>query len=84
MVSRREKEVILKAEAGEAARRASAIADARTADLESKLQQCMTDRDNLQLRLDEANQASGTIPHLMLMSLKLNVSTLGSLFENYI
>ena len=35
-MSRREKEVFLKAEAGEAARRANAIADARAAELENK------------------------------------------------
>lgn len=58
-MSRREKEVLLKAEAGEAARRASAIADARAAELESKLQECMTDRDALQLRLEDATQSSG-------------------------
>jgi len=60
-MSRREKEVLLKAEAGEAARKANAIADARAAELETKLQECMADRDNLQFRLEEANQSSGRI-----------------------
>lgn len=60
-ISRREKEVLLKAEAGEAARRASAIADARAGELENKLQECMTDRDTLQLRLEDATQSSGRI-----------------------
>lgn len=60
-MSRREKEVFLKAEAGEAARRANAIADARAAELEAKLQECMVDRDTLQFRLEEANQSSGRI-----------------------
>ncbi|KAG0630974.1 hypothetical protein M758_1G217700 [Ceratodon purpureus] len=69
-MSRREKEVLLKAEAGEAARRASAIADARAADLETKLQECMTDRDTLQLRLEDATQSSGrrdSVPELQVM-----------------
>lgn len=52
---------MLKAEAGDAARRASAMADARAADLETKLQQCMADRDALQIRLEEANQSSGKV-----------------------
>lgn len=60
-MSRREKEVLLKAEAGEAARRANAIADARAAELETKLQECMADRDTLQFRLEEASQSSGRI-----------------------
>jgi len=60
-ISRREKEVLLKAEAGEAARRASAIADARAAELESKLQECMTERDTLQFRLEDTTQSSGKI-----------------------
>ncbi|KAG0581595.1 hypothetical protein KC19_4G263900 [Ceratodon purpureus] len=69
-MTRREKEVLLKAEAGEAARRASAIADARAAELETKLQECMADRDTLQFRLEEAGQSSGrkdSVPELQVM-----------------
>lgn len=58
-MARREKEVLLKAEAVEAAQRANSMAEARAADLEIKLQQCMADHDSLELRLEEANQASG-------------------------
>lgn len=60
-MSRREKEVLLKAEAGEAARKASAIADARAAEIETKLQECLADRDVLQFRLEEVGQSSGRI-----------------------
>lgn len=56
---RREKEVTLKAEAGDAARRAGTISDSRAADLELKLQQCMSDCDTLQLKVEDATQASG-------------------------
>lgn len=56
---RREKEVTLKAEAGDVARRAGTISDARAADLELKLQQCMSDCDTLQLKVEDATQASG-------------------------
>jgi len=56
---RREKDVTLKAEAGDAARKASTISDSRAADLELRLQQCMSDCDNLQLRVQDATQASG-------------------------
>ncbi|XP_024365297.1 E3 ubiquitin-protein ligase BRE1-like 2 isoform X3 [Physcomitrium patens] len=56
---RQEKEVILKAEAGDAARRAGAISDARAADLELKLQQCMSDCDTMRLRIEDATRASG-------------------------
>ncbi|XP_073395926.1 E3 ubiquitin-protein ligase BRE1-like 2 [Physcomitrium patens] len=55
---RREKEAILKAEAGDAARRACILSDARADDLELKLQQCMSDCDTLQLRVTDAAQAS--------------------------
>lgn len=58
-MARREKEILLKAEAVEAAQRANSMAEARAADLEIKLQQCMADHDSLELRLEEANQASG-------------------------
>jgi hypothetical protein len=58
---RREKEVTLKAEAGDAARKAGTISDARAADLELKLQQCMSDCDTLQLKVEDATQASGVV-----------------------
>lgn len=56
---RREKDGALKAEAGDAARKASAIVETRAADLELRLQQCMSDCDNLQLKVEDATQASG-------------------------
>ncbi len=61
-VLRREREMTLKAEASEAARRANTLSDAQAAELESKLQLCMSERDALQLRLEEATQASGVFP----------------------
>jgi E3 ubiquitin-protein ligase BRE1 len=69
-LSKREKEVHLKAEAGEAARRASDIANARAAELEIKLQECTTERDALQIRLEDATQCSGrrdAVPEMQVM-----------------
>eukprot|EP00897_Mesotaenium_endlicherianum_P006224 jgi/Mesen1/562/ME000105S10733 len=66
----REKEMQFKAEAGDAARRACQIADARGDDLESKLRQCVADKDKLQQRLEEAHQAAGrkeTVAELKVM-----------------
>lgn len=60
-MSRRDKEILLKAEAGEAAHRTGAISDDRAAELETKLQECMADRDALQLRLEDALQSAGTV-----------------------
>ncbi|CAM6046756.1 unnamed protein product [Sphagnum compactum] len=54
-----EKEVILKAEAGEAARKLSMMSDARAAELETKLQNCRADKDTMHLRLEEASQVLG-------------------------
>ncbi|XP_024516712.1 E3 ubiquitin-protein ligase BRE1-like 2 isoform X1 [Selaginella moellendorffii] len=71
---RHEKEVSLKAEAGEAARRDVAVAESRITALEAKLQQCMADRDDLQLRVEELNQLSGRKDTVA--ELKLMISTL--------
>lgn len=55
----REKEMVFRAEAGDTARRASAIAEARVHDVEAKLQQCVAERDAFECRLEEAHQAAG-------------------------
>ncbi|KAH9554527.1 hypothetical protein CY35_08G068200 [Sphagnum magellanicum] len=73
-VLRREREMTLKAEASEAARRANTLSDAQAAELESKLQLCMSERDALQLRLEEATQASGRKESVA--ELKVMVATL--------
>ncbi len=51
--------MILKAEAGEAARKLSMMSDARAAELETKLQNCRADKDTMHLRLEEASQVLG-------------------------
>nr|XP_024387250.1 E3 ubiquitin-protein ligase BRE1-like 2 isoform X2 [Physcomitrium patens] len=73
-MSRRDKEILLKAEAGEAAHRTGAISDDRAAELETKLQECMADRDALQLRLEDALQSAGrkdSVPELQVMKYTL-------------
>ncbi|KAJ7565730.1 hypothetical protein O6H91_02G072500 [Diphasiastrum complanatum] len=67
---RRETEMALKAEEFDVALRETALADERIAALENELQQCMTNRDELQLRLEEASELSGskdTVPELKVM-----------------
>eukprot|EP00249_Psilotum_nudum_P020098 c27565_g1_i1 orf=1014-3680(-) len=53
-----EKEANLKAEAGEAAQKVATIYNATISDIESKLHQCIMDRDELQLKLEEISQSS--------------------------
>ena len=55
----REKEMAFRADMADAARQVCRMAEARSQDLEAKLQQCMVDRDELQRRLEEANSAAG-------------------------
>jgi hypothetical protein len=57
----REKDVTIKAESSDAARWESNISDSRAANLQLKLQQCMSDCDTLQLRVEDANQALGVV-----------------------
>eukprot|EP01018_Ginkgo_biloba_P005014 Gb_28646 [translate_table: standard] len=71
---RREKEMNLKVESSDAARRAAAIADARIADLESKLQECIAERNEFEIRLEEALQESGRKD--IITEFKVMVSTL--------
>lgn len=54
-----EKEFFHKLDIAEGARRVSAIAESRMGELEGQLQQCMAERDNLQLRLEEKLHAQG-------------------------
>ncbi|KAL3691986.1 hypothetical protein R1sor_005637 [Riccia sorocarpa] len=58
-VIKRERELILKMETFEAARKSYLLANSRIAELETQLQQCMAEKDNLQLRLDESAQVKG-------------------------
>eukprot|EP00249_Psilotum_nudum_P018380 c26777_g1_i1 orf=1-1347(-) len=52
-----EKEATLRAEAGEEAQRENILSSARLAELESKLQQCMAERNELQIKLEEISQS---------------------------
>jgi len=71
---RREKEMCLKVESAEIARRVAANADARITDLETKLQECMAERNNLEIRLEEVVQESGRKD--IVTEFKVMVSTL--------
>jgi E3 ubiquitin-protein ligase BRE1 len=55
----REKEMNLKLESSEVSRRAAAVADARIAELELDLRECMTERNLFETRLEEALRESG-------------------------
>eukprot|EP01018_Ginkgo_biloba_P001761 Gb_15023 [translate_table: standard] len=71
---RREKEMSLKVETSDVARRTTAVADARIAELESNLQECMADRNLFEIRLEEALQESGRKD--IITEFKVMVSTL--------
>lgn len=58
---KRERELMFKLEAGEAARRASILADSRIAELETQLQQCMAEKESLQFRLDDSAHSQGQL-----------------------
>lgn len=49
----------MKLEAADLAQSINALTDSRVAELEEELHHCMTDRDMLQIRLQEAVRASG-------------------------
>ncbi|CAM6087903.1 unnamed protein product [Calypogeia fissa] len=69
-----EKEIFHKLEIAEGARRVSAVAESRIGELEGQLQQCMAERDNLQLRLEEKVHAQGRKDSVS--ELKVMVTTL--------
>ncbi|KAL2622082.1 hypothetical protein R1flu_002287 [Riccia fluitans] len=58
-VLKRERELMLKMETFEAARKSYILSSSRIAELETQLQQCMAEKDSLQLRLDESAQVKG-------------------------
>ena len=60
-----------KKKTGEAACKGSAIANARAAKLETKLQEYMVDQDTLQFRLGEASQASGRIKDIHFLGFRI-------------
>ncbi|GJP44851.1 hypothetical protein CLOM_g4257 [Closterium sp. NIES-68] len=70
MSSIREKDMAFRAEAGDAARRACQLAEARVDDLEKRLEQASRERDVLQQRLEEAHSSLGrkeTVSELKVM-----------------
>ena len=58
-VAVREKELVMRAEAGDAARRACQVAEGRVETLESRLQQCTRERDELRERVEDLQKAQG-------------------------
>ncbi|KAH9292409.1 hypothetical protein KI387_042399 [Taxus chinensis] len=71
---RREKEMNLKVESSDIARRAASVSEARVAELEAELQECMSDRNLFETRLEEALQESGRKD--IISEFKVMVSTL--------
>lgn len=71
---RREKEMNLKVESSDIARRAAALSESRVAELEADLQECMNERNLLENRLEEALQESGRKD--IINEFKVMVSTL--------
>ncbi|CAI5997604.1 unnamed protein product, partial [Closterium sp. NIES-64] len=68
--SLREKDMAFRAEAGDAARRACQLAEARVEELEKKLEHACRERDVLQQRLEEAHSSLGrkeTVAELKVM-----------------
>ncbi|CAI7837316.1 unnamed protein product [Closterium sp. NIES-54] len=59
--SLREKDMAFRAEAGDAARRACQLAEARVEELEKKLEHACRERDVLQQRLEEAHSSLGRL-----------------------
>ena len=55
----KEKELVMRAEAGDAARRACQVAEGRVESLESRLQQCTRERDELRQRVEDLQKAQG-------------------------
>ena len=55
----REKEMAFRADMAEAARQLCRMAEARSQELDTKLQQCMVERDELQRKVEEAHSAAG-------------------------
>ncbi|KAG9459862.1 hypothetical protein H6P81_004370 [Aristolochia fimbriata] len=56
---RREKELSLKAESADASKNSLAESEARIRDLEVQLQKCMTDKNDLEIKMEEAEQDVG-------------------------
>lgn len=56
----------LKVESADVARRTAANADARITELETKLKECMAERNDLEIRLEEVVQESGIVAVEML------------------
>ncbi|OVA20693.1 hypothetical protein BVC80_881g49 [Macleaya cordata] len=58
-VLRREKELSLKAESADAARSAFSNSEARIEELENQLQKCIIEKNDIEIKLEEAEQDSG-------------------------
>lgn len=56
---RREKELNVKAESVDAVRNAMNIADSKIKELEHQLQKCVTEKNELEIKMEEAVQDSG-------------------------
>lgn len=62
---RREKEVVAKLESADAVRNAIDNAESRIEELELQLQKCVIDKNDLEIKMEEALQDAGQITYLI-------------------
>lgn len=62
---RREKELIAKLESADAVRNAIDNAESRIEELELQLQKCVIDKNDLEIKMEEALQDAGQITYLI-------------------
>lgn len=64
LVIRREKELNAKVESADAARNAIENTDSRTEELELQLQKCIIEKNDLEIKMEEAIQDAGQVTYL--------------------
>jgi E3 ubiquitin-protein ligase BRE1 len=62
---RREKEVVAKLESADAVRNSIDNAESRIEELELQLQKCVIDKNDLEIKMEEALQDAGQITYLI-------------------
>lgn len=65
LVVRREKELNAKVESADVARNSFDSAESRIEELELQLQKCITEKNDFEIKMEEANQDSGEIANLL-------------------
>lgn len=67
LVIRREKELNAKVESADVARNSIDNAESRIEELELQLQKCITEKNDLEIKMEEAAQDSGEIANLLII-----------------